>query len=89
MIELAGQTALITGGSRGIGRAAALLLARAGADVALTYHTREDDAQSTAQEIRSLGRRVHLSGGDLGNPETSQRLAAALRCTRRPRLRIS
>jgi 3-oxoacyl-[acyl-carrier protein] reductase len=78
MIELAGQAALITGGSRGIGRAAALLLARAGADVALTYHTREEAAQSTAQEIRSLGRRVYVTGGDLGNPETSQRLAAAL-----------
>ena len=79
MIELGGQTALITGGSRGIGRAAALLLARAGADVALTYHTRAEDAEATAREIRSLGRRAYISGGDLGAPETSQTLAAALK----------
>ena len=38
MIDLTGQIALVTGGSRGIGRAAALLLARAGGDVALTFH---------------------------------------------------
>jgi 3-oxoacyl-[acyl-carrier protein] reductase len=79
MIELRGQTALITGGSRGIGRAAALLLARAGADVALTYHTRVEDAEATAHEIRGLGQRAHVSGGDLGSPEYSQALAAALK----------
>ena len=79
MIELKGQTALITGGGRGIGRAAAMLLARAGVDVALTYHTRAEDAESTAGEIRSLGRRAYVSGGDLGVPETSQTLATELR----------
>jgi 3-oxoacyl-[acyl-carrier protein] reductase len=79
MIQLEGQTALVTGGSRGIGRAAALLLARAGVDVALTYHTRAEDAESTAREIRSLGRRAYVSGGDLGIPETSDRLAAAVK----------
>jgi 3-oxoacyl-[acyl-carrier protein] reductase len=79
MIDLSGQTALITGGSRGIGRAAALLLARAGVDVALTYHTRAEDAESAAQEIRGLGRRAYVSGGDLGVPETSESLAAALK----------
>jgi 3-oxoacyl-[acyl-carrier protein] reductase len=79
MIEIEGQTALITGGSRGIGRAAALLLARAGADVALTYHTRTEDAEATAREIRSLGRRAYVIGGDLGVPETSERLAATLK----------
>jgi 3-oxoacyl-[acyl-carrier protein] reductase len=74
MIDLAGQTALVTGGSRGIGRAAALLLARAGADVALTYHTRRDDAEAAASEIRALGRRVHVAGGDLGRPEEVESL---------------
>jgi 3-oxoacyl-[acyl-carrier protein] reductase len=79
MIEIEGQTALITGGGRGIGRAAALLLARAGVDVALTYHTRLEDAEATAREIRSLGRRAYVTGGDLGVPETSERLATTLK----------
>lgn len=79
MISLAGRTALVTGGSRGIGRAAALLLARAGADVALTYHTRADEAESAAREIRVLGRRTFVGGGDLANPEVVERLFAGLR----------
>ncbi|HEV8178622.1 MAG TPA: SDR family NAD(P)-dependent oxidoreductase, partial [Gemmatimonadales bacterium] len=62
MIDLSGLCALITGGSRGIGRAAALLLARSGADVAITYHTRAREADATAAEIRSLGRRAFVVG---------------------------
>ncbi len=79
MIDLAGQVALVTGGSRGIGRAAALLLARAGADVALTFHTRADEAESAAREIRSLGRRSYVGGGDLADPEVVERLFAGLK----------
>jgi 3-oxoacyl-[acyl-carrier protein] reductase len=75
MIDLSGQTALITGGGRGIGRAAALLLARAGADVALTYHTRAAEAEATAADIRALGRRALTSGGDLADPGIARRLA--------------
>ena len=79
MIDLGGQTALVTGGSRGIGQAAALLLARAGADIALTYHTRAHEAEVTAQEIRSLGRRVYTSGGDLADPAVADRLAKGVK----------
>ena len=79
MIELSGQTALVTGGNRGIGRATALLLARAGADVALTFHTRAADAEATAGEVRSLGRRAFASGGDLADPQVAQQLAAAVK----------
>jgi 3-oxoacyl-[acyl-carrier protein] reductase len=79
MIGLAGQTALVTGGSRGIGRAAAVLLARAGADVALTYHTRADEAESAAREIRELGRRTYVGGGDLADPEVVDRLVAGVK----------
>lgn len=79
MIDLAGQTALVTGGSRGIGRAAAVLLARAGADVALTYHTRADEAENSAREIQALGRRTFVGGGDLANPEVVDRLLAGVK----------
>jgi 3-oxoacyl-[acyl-carrier protein] reductase len=78
MIDLKGQTALVTGGSRGIGRAAALLLARAGADVALTYHTRAPEAEATAREIQALGRRTYVGGGDLAAPEVVERLLASV-----------
>jgi 3-oxoacyl-[acyl-carrier protein] reductase len=79
MIDLLGQVALVTGGSRGIGRAAALLLARAGADVALTFHTRADEAESAAREIQALGRRAFVGGGDLADPEVVDRLLAGIR----------
>jgi 3-oxoacyl-[acyl-carrier protein] reductase len=79
MIDLAGQVALVTGGSRGIGRATALLLARAGADVALTFHSRADAAEATAREIERLGRRVYVGGGDLGDPEVVDRLLSGVR----------
>jgi 3-oxoacyl-[acyl-carrier protein] reductase len=79
MIELAGQVALITGGSRGIGRAAALLLARAGADVALTFHTRADEAEAAARDVRKLGRRTYVGGGDLADPEVVERLQAGVK----------
>jgi 3-oxoacyl-[acyl-carrier protein] reductase len=75
MIDLEGRTALVTGGSRGIGRATALLLARAGADVALTYHSRAADAEAVAASIRAMGRRAHLSGGDLSPPEVALAMA--------------
>ncbi|MGH7582352.1 MAG: SDR family NAD(P)-dependent oxidoreductase, partial [Gemmatimonadales bacterium] len=64
MISLAGKRILITGGSRGIGRATALLCARAGADVAITYHTRRADADAVARGVRELGRRTYIIGGD-------------------------
>ncbi len=55
--SLAGRRALVTGGSRGIGAATARLLARLGADVAITYRSRHSDADEIAAEIEALGRR--------------------------------
>jgi 3-oxoacyl-[acyl-carrier protein] reductase len=56
MIDLNGKKALITGGSRGIGRASALLFARAGSDIALNYLSREKDAENVRAEIKRIGR---------------------------------
>lgn len=56
-IELTGKKALVTGASRGIGRAIALSLAQAGADVVITYEKSADKAQAVVDEIVALGRR--------------------------------
>lgn len=64
-VDLRGRTALVTGGSRGIGRASALLLAEAGADVVVHYRTRDAEAERTAEDIRGLGRRATVFPYDL------------------------
>jgi enoyl-[acyl-carrier protein] reductase III len=63
--------ALVTGGSRGIGRACALELARRGCDVALSYVSNREAAEETAQEIRGLGRRAVVLQGDAGEVEAN------------------
>lgn len=78
MIDLRGQAALITGGSRGIGRATARLLAGSGADVALTYHSRTADAEATVREVEALGRRAYASAGDLADPVVVERIMSGL-----------
>lgn len=59
MHSLSGQSALITGGARRIGRAIALSLARAGADVTITYRHSADEAVETVDAVEQLGRRAH------------------------------
>ena len=81
MIDLAGRTALVTGGSRGIGAATAELLAAAGADVAITYRSRRAEAERTAARIRALGRRAHLAQAELADPEAVARLFTDLRAS--------
>ena len=58
MIDLTGKVALITGSSRGIGRGCALEMARAGANVAVTYRTHPDEAEAVAADIRNMGRQA-------------------------------
>ena len=72
--DLTGRTALVTGGSRGIGRAACLGFARAGADVVVHFHTRGDDAERAANEIRALGRRATTVQADVTNAAEVSRM---------------
>ncbi|NUR60190.1 MAG: SDR family oxidoreductase [Catenulispora sp.] len=62
----AGTVALVTGASRGIGRACALALAEAGCDVAVHYATREEAAKEVAERIRAAGRRAITVQADIG-----------------------
>ena len=66
-MELNGQVAFVTGGSRGIGRAIALALAEAGASVAVNYLTSEDRAKEVVRAIEVLGRPAILCQGDVSD----------------------
>jgi len=68
--------ALVVGGSGGVGREVCLALARAGSDVALTYHKRSAVAEEVAAQIRALGRRATVHPLTLGDPETVRRTVA-------------
>jgi len=64
---LLGRVALVTGASRGIGRAVAIALAKRGAKVIINFATREDAAQAVAKEITDAGGQAAVSGFDVGN----------------------
>lgn len=64
-IDLSGKAAVVTGGSRGVGRAVALMLARAGAAVGISYRSRSADADAVVAEIRAAGGRAWAEAGDL------------------------
>ncbi|MBU8596959.1 SDR family NAD(P)-dependent oxidoreductase [Shouchella clausii] len=61
------KVALVTGGSRGLGRNAAIALSRKGIDVIITYHTRKDEADKVVQEIENSGRKAAAIQLDTGN----------------------
>jgi len=67
VFHLRGKRAVVTGSSQGIGRATALTLARAGADVAGIYKWGKEDAESAVAEMREYGRRAFMVEGDTGD----------------------
>ena len=73
-LDLAGKRALVTGASRGVGAATARLLARAGADVGVSYHSRAPEACLVVQEARAKGVRSWAEGGDLSDRGAVDRL---------------
>ncbi len=77
-INLTGNVALVTGGSRGIGREICLLLAGAGAQVLINYRKSKDRAEALIEEIARLGGRAEIFGADIANPEEVASLFAHL-----------
>ncbi|MSR36065.1 MAG: SDR family oxidoreductase [Gemmatimonadetes bacterium] len=74
LIDLSGRNAVVTGGSRGIGRATAELLARAGADVGISYRRRGEDARAVVAALTALGARAWCEAGDLAHAEDARAL---------------
>jgi len=74
-MKLEGRTALVTGSSRGIGRAVALALAEEGADVAVNYVSSEAAAREVAEQIAKLGRRAVLAQADVADYPDTFRMA--------------
>jgi 3-oxoacyl-[acyl-carrier protein] reductase len=77
MIDLTGKVALITGGSRGIGRAIGLRLATQGADVAFSYRGNAAAAGATVGDLEALGRRALSIQADASDPESAEAVVKA------------
>ena len=77
MIDLTGKAAIVTGGSRGIGKAIALRLAQQGADICFSYRGNADAAAATQKEIEALGRKCVSVQADVTQPEAAEALVKA------------
>ena len=88
MTTLSGKTALVTGASRGIGRASALALAKAGAQVPVHYSQGKAEAEAVVAEIRKAGGRADAVAADLAAPDGPHKLAKQVRTIMGDRLDI-
>jgi enoyl-[acyl-carrier protein] reductase III len=77
-MPLAGRTALVTGGARGIGRAAARKLASAGADIVVNYYNSHDEAEALCAELRAAGRRAIGVQGSVADVASVDDMFAAI-----------
>jgi len=77
IIDLSGQRALVTGGSRGIGAATARTLAAAGAQVMIGYRARKSDAEAVAQGLLAAGARASTFAADISNVDGAESLVRA------------
>ena len=78
MAVLANRVALVTGGSRGIGRAVAVSLAEAGAAVAVNYREKEADARNVVEAIRGVGGRATAVGADVSQASAVAAMVSAV-----------
>jgi NAD(P)-dependent dehydrogenase (short-subunit alcohol dehydrogenase family) len=79
MTDVSGKTALVTGASRGIGRATARALAKAGAHVLIHYNSGAAEAAAVVAEIQATGGRADAVAADLASPDSPAKLAAAVK----------
>jgi glucose 1-dehydrogenase len=76
MARFDGRVALVTGASRGIGRACALVLAREGADVAINYRSHPEEAEEVASQIRAMGRKAITLQADVADQAAVENMVA-------------
>src|SRR5215208_3035057 len=77
-MDLSAKSALVTGASRGIGRAIALEMAKAGASVAINCLCEDNDSHETEKMLRAIGRKVLVCYGDVADHQTLESNVAAV-----------